>query len=92
MVGTDTADPTTLQALLGQVAHHGQCRLVKSGANLVLQPFNGNKLMIGGKMRTIPAAGVSLAATGLTAGTKYYAYAHGKWGNGTDGICHGPRD
>lgn len=75
MVGTDTADPTTLQALLGQVAHHGQCRLVKSGVNLVLQPFNGNKLMIGGKMRTIPAAGVSLAATGLTAGTKYYAYA-----------------
>lgn len=75
MVGADTADPTTLQALLGQVAHHGQCRLVKSGANLVLQPFNGNKLMIGGKMRTIPAVGVSLAATGLTAGTKYYAYA-----------------
>lgn len=76
IVGTDTTDPATLQSLLGQVAHHGQCQLVKSGANLVLKPLNGNKLMVGGKMRTIPAAGVSMSADGLTPGTRYYIYAY----------------
>lgn len=54
---------------------HGQCRLVKSGANLVLNPQNGNKLIINGVSRAIPSAGVSLAPTGLTAGF-YYIYAY----------------
>lgn len=54
---------------------HGQCRLTKPGANLLLSPVNGNKLVIGGVMRTIPAAGVSLAPTGLSAATTYYVYA-----------------
>ncbi|MDR6585519.1 hypothetical protein [Herbaspirillum frisingense] len=76
IVGTDTTDPATLQSLLGQVAHHGQCQLVKSGANLVLKPLNGNKLMVGGKMRTIPAAGVSMTADGLTPGARYYIYVY----------------
>lgn len=56
-------------------AVYGQCKLAKSGANLVLQPFNGNQLTIDGRPRTIPDAGVSLAATGLTAATNYFIYA-----------------
>lgn len=54
---------------------HGQCRLTKSGANLLLSPHNGNKLVINGVTQTIPDAGVSLAPTGLTAGF-YYIYAY----------------
>lgn len=54
----------------------GQCRLVKSGANIVLQPYSGNLLTIGGVNRPIPGAGVSLAPTGLTASTLYYVYAY----------------
>lgn len=54
---------------------HGQCRLVKSGSNLALQPYNGNKLVINGVSETIPSAGVTLAPTGLSATTLYYIYA-----------------
>lgn len=54
----------------------GQCRLVKSGTNLVLLPFQGNRIMIGGKVYTIPAGGASLAPAGTTAGTLYYIYAY----------------
>lgn len=55
---------------------HGQCRLAKSGSNIVLSPFNGNKLVINGTAQTVPSAGVSLAATGLTVSTLYYIYAY----------------
>lgn len=55
---------------------HGQCRLSKSGANVVLLPYNGNKLVINGVMQAIPGAGVSLAPTGLTVSTVYYVYAY----------------
>lgn len=54
----------------------GQCLLVKSGSNIVLQPFNGNLLAINGTNETIPSAGVSLAPTGLTPSTLYYFYAY----------------
>jgi hypothetical protein len=54
---------------------YGQCKLVKSGSNLVLLPFNGNQLTIDGRPRAIPAAGVSLAPTGLTPGANVYIYA-----------------
>lgn len=53
----------------------GQCRLIKSGSNLLLLPYNGNGLSINGTMCSIPAAGVSLAPTGLTPGTVYNIYA-----------------
>jgi hypothetical protein len=56
-------------------SQHGQCRLTKSGANLLLSPFNGNKLIINGTVQTIPAAGVTLAAP-ATNGTLYYIYAY----------------
>lgn len=54
----------------------GQCRLVKSSSNIVLQPLNGNLLTIGGVTQVIPNGGVSLAPTGLTAGTLYSIYAY----------------
>lgn len=53
----------------------GQCKLIKSGSNIVLQPSGGNLLSVNGQGCTIPSAGVSLAPTGLTVGTLYYIYA-----------------
>lgn len=52
-----------------------QCRLTKSGANLLLSPLNGNILTINCKPRVIPDAGVTLAPTALAANTTYYIYA-----------------
>jgi hypothetical protein len=54
---------------------HGRCRLALSGSNLVLSPYAGNQLVINGSVSVIPDAGVSLAPTGLAAGTFYYIYA-----------------
>ncbi|WP_456622135.1 hypothetical protein [Bradyrhizobium sp. P5_C12] len=53
----------------------GQCKLVKSGANLVLLPFGGDQLTIDGRPRTVPSGGISLAPTGLTPGVNYFIYA-----------------
>ncbi len=53
----------------------GQCYLSLSGANLLLSPYNGNKLMIGGAPYAIPPVGVTLSAAGLAANTTYYVYA-----------------
>jgi len=58
-----------------QANGHGQCRLDKVGANLVLTPKNGNRLIVNGVSCTVPNAGVSLAPTGLSATTLYYIYA-----------------
>lgn len=55
---------------------HGQCRLVKDGADLRLLPHNGHRLVIAGESVAIPAAGVALSAAGLTPGTLYYIYAY----------------
>lgn len=63
-------------SLPGGIEAFGQCRLVKSGANLVLQPYKGNKLTINNAICTIPAAGVSLAPSGAVALTLYYIYAY----------------
>jgi hypothetical protein len=53
----------------------GQCRLTKSGANLLLSQYGGKSLFIDGSGRDIPAAGLTLPATGLTPSTTYYIYA-----------------
>lgn len=55
---------------------HGQCVLKKSGADLLLSPFNGNKLLIDSGIQSVPDAGVSLAATGLAVDTDLYLYAY----------------
>jgi hypothetical protein len=54
---------------------HGGCRLTLSSGSLKLSPCNGNKLIVNGVVCTVPDAGVTLAATGLTAGTTYFIYA-----------------
>ena len=54
---------------------HGQCRLTKSGANLLLSHRNGTNLIIDGTAETIPSGGVTLAATGLSVDTTYFIYA-----------------
>lgn len=58
------------------ISSAGQCYLAKIGDNLVLSRFKGNALMINGVVQRIPTAGVSLAPTGLSAGTTYYIYAY----------------
>ena len=63
-------------SILSTGQQHGQCRLVKSGANIVLLPCNGNKVMVNGTVYTIPSSGVSLAPTGLTVGALLYVYLY----------------
>lgn len=55
----------------------GQCQLAfSSTSELLLNPYNGNRLFINGRLEIVPSAGVSLANTGLTAATLYYIYAY----------------
>lgn len=54
----------------------GQCRLSKSGLNLLLLPMNGSQITIAGINQTIPDAGVTLAPTSLIANTSYFIYAY----------------
>jgi len=64
-------------AALGQVVRNiGQCRLTKSGSNLLLSPYQGNQLAINGALYTIPSAGVTLAPGSVTPSTLYYIYAY----------------
>lgn len=60
----------------------GQCRLAKSGANILLSPYGGNRLVINGAICRVPSAGVSLAPAGLGVGTLYYVYAVDANGDG----------
>lgn len=56
---------------------YGQCRLsYVSATQLKLAPYNGQNLNVGGLPQQIPAAGVTLANTGLSASTVYYVYAY----------------
>lgn len=53
----------------------GQCRLTKSGANLLLSPCDGNLLTIDGIAYEIPDAGVTLGGS-VAADGFYYIYAY----------------
>jgi hypothetical protein len=57
-------------------AAHGQCRLTKSGSNLLLSPYDGNVIIINGAPEVIPSAGVTLAPSGVSNNTTYYIYAY----------------
>lgn len=73
----DDADAASARATLGiSLDFHGQCILLKSGSNVLLRPFNGNKLIINGAAYAIPSSGISLAPTSLTPSTLYYVYAY----------------
>lgn len=55
---------------------HGKCQLAYvSTSQIRLRPFDGNGLVINGVMQQVPAAGVTLAPTGLTPSTVYSIYA-----------------
>lgn len=55
----------------------GQCRFTyKTGTTFQLMPENGNKLFINGEWLTIPDAGVTLDANGLTVNRFYYVYSY----------------
>jgi len=55
---------------------HGSCQMTLSAGNLLLLPYGGNGLSIGGTLYAIPEDGVTLAPTGLTPDTVYYIYAY----------------
>lgn len=75
VTGLANGTAATDAAAFGQVSHYvGNCRLTKSGGNLLLSPFNGNQIVINGLLQTIPAAGVTLAPGAVVAGTLYYIY------------------
>lgn len=70
-----TGNPVDARAALG-VGPQGQCQLTKSGANILLSRCNGRYLTINNEVCEVPAAGVTLAPTGLVASTRYYVYAY----------------
>lgn len=58
-----------------------QCRLSYTSASAcTLTPKEGDKVKISGALYPIPSAGVTLANTGLTAGTLYYVYIYNNAG------------
>jgi hypothetical protein len=77
ITGLANGTANTDAAALGQVVRNiGQCRLTKSGSNLLLSPYQGNQLAINGALYTIPSAGVTLAPGSVTPSTLYYIYAY----------------
>lgn len=67
---------TATNPALPAIGAYGQCQLVKSGANLQLNPKNGNLLTINGIAEKIPSTPPTLAPTALLATTLYYIYAY----------------
>lgn len=70
---------TATSPSLPAIGAYGQCQLVKSGANLQLNPKNGNLLTINGIAEKIPSTPPTLTPAGLPATTLEYIYA---WMNG----------
>lgn len=64
-------------ASLGNNASEGGCYFFNpgTGALLTLAPERGNLVFIAGQLYPVPAAGVSVAPTGLTPGNAYNIYA-----------------
>jgi hypothetical protein len=77
-VTTIASDVATLQTDVAALEANplGQCQLTKSGATLLLSPYNGNRITINSTYQTIPDAGVSLAVGALGNSTLYYIYAY----------------
>jgi len=72
-----SVDTANLGVLLGQP---GECQLIKSGDNLVLLPYNGNRIGINGVLYTIPSSGISLSPSAFTIGQVYYIYIYNNSG------------
>lgn len=74
---TDGTDVLNLQTGdIRYLASVGQCRLTKDGSDLRLSRYNGLRLFINGTPESVPSAGITLAPSGLTAGTLYFIYAY----------------
>jgi len=72
---SDLPDKAAARSNLGAL-RHGECRLVSASATTVrLDPHNGDRVIINGIERTIPPAGVTLAAGTLAAGSFRFIYA-----------------
>lgn len=70
-------DGTNFRVQSGALAAglNGQCRLTfVSPTQLLLSPYNGNTIVIGGVPRQIPAAGITFSNSGLTSSAKIYVY------------------
>jgi len=65
---------------IGAMAN-GNCQLVIDGANLRLNPYNGNQIICNGFGLNIPNAGVALAPAGAGVGATLYIYAYYSAGN-----------
>lgn len=75
--GAGTKDIYMIQAPELAISVVGQCRLARTNATtLTLSRDNGWKLFIAGCRETIPAAGVTLSNSGLSANTAYNIYAY----------------
>lgn len=71
-------DAVNLRALQAAAlaANDGCCRLyVATWTSLVLSPWSGNGLVIGGVQQSVPGGGVAITNAGLAANTTYYVYA-----------------
>jgi hypothetical protein len=81
--GQNAVDDGTTATLLTNLKaairlSHGQCRLsVASGTSLTLKPYNGNMVIVNGIPLQLPAAGISISNSGLSATTRYYVYLTG---------------
>jgi hypothetical protein len=62
-------------SLPGGMINYGQCLISVSGGNIILSPYNGNRITINGSVCVIPAAGVGMTPSGTVAGTVYNIYA-----------------
>lgn len=66
----------TVQQLQNRGMAHGQCRFnYVSPTECRLVPYNGNGLMVNGKLYPIPILGIPVSNSGLAGNTTYYAYA-----------------
>jgi hypothetical protein len=74
--GNDETEVNLSLYLRQAEAPQGQCYLSLSGGDLVLNRYNGSALFIDGNHEAIPAVGVSLSPSGLSADTTYYIYAY----------------
>lgn len=65
-----------VDAIVSAVPAFVNGRMSISGADLKLSRYNGVKIPINGTLYTIPAAGVTLSTSGVSANSTYYIYAY----------------
>lgn len=78
---SSTGGPITTSGTITQGIVQCQCRLnYVSTTQIRLDRKDGQYVFINGTTYSIPSAGVTLAATGLTVGTTYYVYVYDSGG------------